>query len=176
MTTFAGLLASATPEYILLVEVQPMEILGSWTAAGGGLTNTYYCAFSTQIATSVVAGGLYRRLDAVKQNSTSLTSRASAALVDANLGSYFHDTANSRIYVSTSSGASPDTFPLVGAWFTLFFSTSAVDFSNQPLYAPLITGTLPTLVSEMPDALFGVSISETGTVELLNGEIGRAHV
>lgn len=167
---FAALLASQAPQFILLAEIQPMEPLQSWTAAGGGLTNTYYSVFSTQIATAIVAGGLYRRLDAVKQNATALTSRTSAALVDANLGSYFHDTANSRIYVSTTNGASPDTHALVGAWFTLFFATASPDFADRPLYAPLITGTLPTLVSEMPDALFGAVITESGSLDLLNGD------
>lgn len=168
--SYDALLASPAPAFVVLAEVQPMEVLGSWTAAGGGFTNTYYCAFSTQIATTIVAGGLYRRLDAVRQNATALTSRASIALVDANLGSYFHDTATNRLYVSTTSGATPDNFALVGAWFTLFFATSSIDFSDQPLYVPLITGDLPTLVSEMPDQLFGASISETGVLTLLNGD------
>jgi hypothetical protein len=40
---YDALLASATPDFVVLAEVQPMERLNSWTAAGGGLTNTYYC-------------------------------------------------------------------------------------------------------------------------------------
>jgi hypothetical protein len=150
---YDALLASATPDFVVLAEVQPMEPLAGWTAAGGGLTNTYYCAFLSQIATTVVAGGLYRRLDSVRQNATALTLRASAALVDANLGSYFLDTSTNRLYVSTNSGASPDTFALLGAWFTLFFSSTSVALSGQPLYAPMIAAALPTLTDELGDIL-----------------------
>jgi hypothetical protein len=162
------LLASAAPTFVVLVEPQPMEPLQAWTAAGGGLTNTWYASFETQVATAVLAGGLYRRLDFVRQNATTLTARTSAALVNANLGSYFHDTATSRIYVSTTSGASPELVALVGAWFTLFFATRSVSFADQPLYAPLVTGTLPTVSAEMPDALFGATYADTGDVSLLN--------
>lgn len=167
---YDALLASSTPDVVVLVEIQPMEVLNAWTAAGGGLTNTYYCTFNSQIQTSVVAGGLYRRLDSVRQNATSLTSRASAALVDANLGSYFHDTATNRLYVSTTSGASPDTFALLGAWFTIFVATTTVSLSGQPLYSPLVAGTLPTTVEEMPDTLFGATHRASGPISLLNGD------
>jgi hypothetical protein len=165
-----ALLASVTPEFVVLAEVQPMEILGAWTAAGGGLSNTYYCSFASQIQTDVVGGGIYRRLDEVRQNGTALTSRASAALVNSNLGSYFHDTANGRIYVSTTTGAHPDTFALLGAWFTLFFSTRAVTFSDQPVYAPIISGQLPAIEASMPDQLFGATITYSGSLSLLNGD------
>src|SRR6185436_16587462 len=46
---YDALLASATPDFVVLAEAQPMEMLGGWTAAGGGLTNTYYCTFLSQI-------------------------------------------------------------------------------------------------------------------------------
>src|SRR4051812_34274746 len=147
-----------------------MERLNGWTAAGGGLTNTYYCAFSTQIATTIVAGGIYRRLDSVRQNATALTLRASSALVDANLGSYFHDTATNRLYVSTTSGVSPDALAIVGAWFTLFLTSTSVSLSGQPLYTPIITDGLPTMTDEMPDTLFGAAFSASGPLTVLNGD------
>lgn len=166
-----SLIVSQSPDFVVLAEVQIMEPLAVWTAAGGGLTSTWYAAYSTQIATTIIGGGIYRRLDLVRQNATALISRASAALVDANLGSYFHDTANSRIYVSTAAGTHPDLAALIGVWFTLFFSTRSVSFTDaQPVYAPLITGTLPTLKSEMPDPLFGSITSDTGELGLLNGD------
>jgi hypothetical protein len=167
---YDALLASATPDFVVLAEVQPMERLNSWTAAGGGLTNTYYAAFSTQIATTIVAGGIYRRLDSVRQNATALTLRASSALVDANLGSYFHDTATNRLYVSTTSGVSPDALAIVGAWFTLFLTSTSVSLSGQPLYTPIITDGLPTMTDEMPDTLFGAAFSASGPLTVLNGD------
>lgn len=167
---YDALIDSEMPEFVVLMEVQPMEELKGWTAAGGGLTNTYYVSFTAFIATAVVAGGLYRRLDEVRYNATALTSRASAALVDANLGSYYFDTAASRLYVSLAGGVNPETATFVGAWFTLFFSTRGVSFSDQPLYYPLIDGDLPAESAEMPDSMFGSIVSDTGAVSLLNGD------
>ena len=168
---YTALLGEAVPEFVVLAEVQPMEPLQSWTAAGGGLTNTFYCSFVSHLlasAPTVLVGGLYRRLDFVRQDATTYTARASAALVDANLGSYFLDTATNRLYVSTTTGVTPDTFALVGAWFTLFFSSTSVSFSDQPLYSPLLTGSFPTISAEMPDTLFGSTISAAGSVSLIN--------
>lgn len=167
---YDAFIASHTQAAVVLAEVQPMERLGAWTAAGGGLTNTWYAAYSTQALTAFVSGGIYRRLDAVKQNATALTSRASAALVDANPGSYFHELASNRIYVHTTGSVHPDTVALVGAWFTLFFSTVAVSFSDQPGYWPILTDPLPAFVAEKPDPLFGASVSEDGALTLLNGD------
>lgn len=167
---FEELVASATPNFTVLVEPQPLDTLGPWTAAGGGLTNTYYTPFPSYIATDIVPGGLYRRLDVVKQNDVTLTLRSSAASVNAFLGSYYFDEALERLYVSTTSGNSPENFALVGAWFTLFFSTTSVREDGQPLYAPLVTGQLPTLSSEMPDTLFGSTIADSGSIEFLNGD------
>jgi hypothetical protein len=104
----------------------------------------------------------------VRQNATALTVRASAALVDANLGSYFLDTTTNRLYVSTTTGASPETFALLGAWFTLFLTTTTVALADQPLYSPILTGTLPTVGSEMPDSLFGAMLTDSGSLSLLN--------
>lgn len=167
---YDALLASHNPAFVVLAEVKPAERLNVWTAAGGGLTNTYYVSWVTQDATSIVPGGIYRRLDSVRQNDTALTSRASTALVNSNLGSYFYDTATSRIYISTTTGANPETFAFIGAWFTLFFSDVAVSFSDQPQYWPVITGSLPTFTSDMPDPLFGSTVSNAGALALMNGD------
>jgi hypothetical protein len=165
---YATAIVSDQVEVVTVVEVQAMERLGVWTAAGGGLTNTFYCTFLSQIQTSIVPGGIYRRLDSVKQNATALTSRASSALVDANLGSYFLDTPTNRLYVSTSTGANPDGFVHTGAWFTFFLATTSVSLSGQPLYSPVITGSLPTFTSEMPDPLFGATMAADGVLTILN--------
>lgn len=167
---YDALLVNVSPKPILLAEIRPAEALGVWTAAGGGLTNTYYVSWSRQFGTSIVSGGIYRRLDSVRQDDTALTSRASSALVDANLGSYFHDTAANRIYVSTTTGSSPNTFASVLAFFTVFVSDTSVEFSDQPLYWPLMTGTLPVFTEQFADLVFGVTASATGTISLLNGD------
>jgi hypothetical protein len=164
-----ALINSASADFIVLVEIQPMERLSVWTAVGGATPNVYYCDFPSQIATEA-GGGIYRRLDFVRQNSTPLTSLSSIAAVNGALASYYLDTSLNRLYVATTTGASPDTFALLGAWFTLFFSTSSVSLSGQPLYLPIVTGSLPTVTEEMPDSLFGSMVSETGEVSFLNGD------
>jgi hypothetical protein len=168
-------------DYVVLAEIQPMEPLRIWNAAGGGFTNTYYAPYASQIATTIVPGGIYRRLDSVKLNGIALTALGSIAAVDASAGSYFFDTTTSRIYVHTISGTTPEAFAIVGAWFSLFFSTSSVSFADQPLYAPIITGDLPVVRSEKPDFLFGSNVAVDGSVTLLNGDalfdrLSRAYV
>jgi hypothetical protein len=168
-TAYDALLASASPEFVVLVEAQAMEPLGVWTKEGA-FVNVYSCALAPFIATAVVPGGLYRRLDSVREDSTALTSRASAALVDANLGSYYYDAAAAKLYVATSTGSSPEVFAVLGAWFTVLLSTSTISFSDQPLYTPLLTGELPALESEMPDAMFGATSAAVGNLTILNGD------
>ncbi len=164
---YTALIASAAPDFVVLAEMQPMEPLQAWTAAGG-LPNTFYTTFRSHVQTSIVAGGIYRRLDVVRQDAMTLAVMGSAAAVDASLGSYYLDTAADRLYVSTTTGVTPDTFALVGAWFTLFFSNTSVSFSDRPLYNPLLIGTLPTITSEMPDTLFGAVISAAGSLSFIN--------
>jgi hypothetical protein len=167
---YIALLASNPPQYVVLAEVQVAEQLNVWTAAGGGFTNTFYTSWFRQDLTSIISGGIYRRLDFVRQNNVTYTSQSSIASVDANAGSYFHDTTTNRIYVRTVSGSNPNSFAFFGAWFTLFFSTSKIDFTDQPLYWPIISGQLPALRSEMPDLLFGSTINASGQLSLHNGD------
>lgn len=134
-----------------------------------GFPEVYGAPWSSDVQTSI-SGGLYRRLDQVRQNGTALTSRASKrAVLDTN-GSYYHDTANNIIYVSATNGANPNTFALIGAWFTLPLSTGHISFSDQPVYYPLVSGDLPVLVQEKPDILFGATMSDTGSVTFENGD------
>lgn len=165
---YTDLIASTAPTFVVLAEVQPMEVLGAWTALGGATPNVYSCAFALQVQTDVVAGGLGRELSSVRQNDVPLTLRTSIALVNSNLGSYYHSGAT--LYVSTTTGVSPDTFALLGAWFTLRFSTASIHFTDQPAYLPLLTGEFPTLTSERPDPVFGATITSAGAVTLLNGD------
>lgn len=161
------LIESVDADFVVLAEVQPMEMLSEWTASGGSFPNTYWAQFPSQIATDVVAGGLYRRLDEVRQDGIKLAQRSSSAQVDVNLGSYYLDP-NGILFVSTTTGAHPDTFALIGAWFTLFFATSSVRFADYPLYSPMLTGTFPTLTNEMPDLMAGSIVTDSGSLEILN--------
>jgi hypothetical protein len=120
--------------------------------------------------TAVVMGGIYRRLDSVKENGTAYMSRASIALVHANLGSYFHETATDTLYVSTTTGTTPNAFAFIGAWFTIFLATKDPLFTDQPLYEPRLTGMLPQLKGTKPDEMFGATVWGDGQLEISNAD------
>jgi hypothetical protein len=166
---YATFVASQAPEVVVLVEPQPMEVLGSWTLDDAP-SGTHYCTFASQIATNLIPGGLYRRLDVVRHNDVELTAQTSVANVRANAASYYLDTSTNRLYVHLTGGVSPNTVALVGAWFTLFFSMTRIDFSDQPLYHPRVAGELPAFMQERPDPLFGLTIADQGSVSLTNGD------
>ena len=84
----------------VLTECTAGERLKHWTAAGGGYTNTYY---ATTIA------GASRPVNAVNENGTALTERASIALTNSNAASWYWDRTNSRIYVHPTGSVSPYT-------------------------------------------------------------------
>lgn len=155
---------------VVLAEVQPAERLTAWTAAGGGHTDVYYKAWAVQAESDVVQGGVYRRLDSVKQNATALTSRADLAALDLASEGYFHDTTAGRIYVKTTTGAAPDSFAAILAVFTVFFATKAVDFVGGNLYEPRLTGPLPSVELATEDPLFGVKVNSQGDLVLSNAD------
>lgn len=164
----AALIERVDADFVVLAEIQPMEILSVWTPSGGSFPNVYWAVFNSQDATDVVKGGLYRRLDEVRQDNVKLSQRASVNDCNNNLGSYYYDVATGVLFVSTTTGVSPDTFEMMGAWFTIFFSTTSIAFSDFPLYTPMLTGTLPTVTEEMPDPLFGSIVASNGAIEIVN--------
>lgn len=168
-TAFTTWLARESGSRIVLCELQPAEALSGW-AAVGGTANTYSIAWSSIIQSDVVAGGVYRRLDFVRQNGTTLTERSSVAAVDANAGSYYFDEGAGLLYVHTTSGSDPDLFAFVGAFFSLFLATEPVDFVGGQLYEPRLTGALPEVRAEVDDPLFGVAIYPSGDVEVSNAD------
>lgn len=166
-STFAALIASATPAPIVLAELQPAQALGPFTLDSGVV---YRAPWPRIVQSDVIPGGLYRRLDVVRENATPYTAVASIAACQAAAGSYFYDAAADLVYLHTTTGGTPNAFAFIGVWFTLFMSTDTVTFSDQPLYSPRITGTLPSLVAERPDMVFGVTVSAEGQLQLLNGD------
>ena len=70
---FDALIASANPAFVLLAEIQAGERLGNWTLVSGAM---YWAPWTNVVATSVTPGGIYRRLDAVKQDAAVEIGRA----------------------------------------------------------------------------------------------------
>jgi hypothetical protein len=135
-----------------------------------GTSYAYEVGWNDVVQTSVTKGGIYRRLDSVWINDLELTSRASVTLVNSNLGSYYYDSANHVLYISTSRGNSPNSFAFVGVWFTIFLSTKDPRFADQPLYEPRLTGALPQLRATKPDELYGAAIWDDGSLEIANAD------
>ncbi len=154
---------------VVLAELQPAEKLTAWTAQGV-YTDVYQKSWASQAEADVVTGGVYRRLDSVEQNETSLTSRASLVALDAAASGYFHDSANSLIYVKTTTGSAPDTFAAVLALFTVFFATKPVDFVGGNLYEPRLTDPVPVVEMSTEDPLYGIKVYASGDLALSNAD------
>jgi len=131
MTTFAEAVAKVSSQKHLLFEVEPAEELWSWTKTGG-YTNVYEIAWAHHAATDVITGGLYRLLISIEEDGTALTERASIALVDANAGSWYHDSSAEKIYAHTTGSVDPDTLDMMAAIFRLHFSTSGRIYNVTP--------------------------------------------
>jgi hypothetical protein len=164
---YDALIASNAPQFVVLVEPQPAERLGPFVLDSG---HVYKLTWPQYVQTSVVSGGLYRRLDGVRENGTAYTEVFSVPACEALAGSYYFYPTDNILYVHTTTGSNPKVFAFVGAWFTLPLSTATISFSDQSVYYPLVTGALPSWQAEMPDDLFGVTTSDTGQVSLLNGD------
>jgi hypothetical protein len=168
-TTFADWLAEVVTDRTVLCELQPAEVLTGWAAVGGATPNVYSIAWAAVIDTSRIPGGVYRRFDAVQINGTTLTARASVALVNANLGSSYFDEAASLLYVSTATGTDPDLWAAVAAFFSLFVATSPKDFVAGQLWEPRLTGQLPTVAGTVEDPFTPAKTVTDGTIVLVNG-------
>lgn len=88
MTTYAEAVEKISSRKHLLLEVEPKNELWNW-ALMGGKSNTYEITWSHFAATSIIKGGLYRRLIGVEEDGAALTERATIALVEANVNSWY---------------------------------------------------------------------------------------
>ncbi len=168
--TLADWLASVSVDRVVLAEIQPAEALtGTWTAQGPTNPQVYAYTWPSFIQTGVIPGGLYRRLDEVRQNGTLLAAQGSVAACQSVLGSYYYDQSAGTLYVSTTTGSSPAVFASVAAFFTLFVATAPMDFVGDRLYEPLLTGVLPAVSSEAQDAFTPVTSIAEGVLDLVNG-------
>lgn len=165
--TFQQWADDPSQDRIVLAEIQPAEQVGAFTLNSGVV---YQVSWKKYVQTTVIGGGLYRRLDSVRENGTVYSSQSSIVNCQANAGSYFYDSANDLLYVHTTTGSAPDTFSFIGTWFTIFTSTQDPKFTDQPIYEPRLTGTLPKVTGEKPDELFGATIFSEGQLTVANGD------
>jgi hypothetical protein len=137
-----------------------------WTSESPTYPNTYSLTLSPYIASSIVAGGVYRDINGVRENATDYTERVSIALVDANASSWYYDEANTTMYVRTSTGSDPDTFASILVFFAIMGSTSAKALVR--LFEPMLVGELPVVSLEAEDIIFGIKALEEGNLDWQN--------
>jgi hypothetical protein len=174
--TFAELIAASDRRLVVLAELNPHERLIGWTKTGGR-THVYQVSAAPVFQESVVTGGVYRKLDHVRENrSTFYTVAASVAACDAAAGSYYWDTTAGVLYVHTSGGGSPATYTAVFACWRLFCASTGLvldltpgDSATGVYFHPWLEGSIPRLSSVRPDLRFGATLTPTGDVSLTNG-------
>lgn len=168
-TTFAELIATPYSEKVFLAEIKPGQQVTAWTATGG-LTNTYEASYLNETVTLADSSTetIRKSVVAVELDGTALTVRASTALVDANAGSYFHDTANSLLYVHAPDSGTP-AHHVVIAYFWLYFATKGIVL-NSVFYEPYIAASgIPSINKRLSELHYGTTEIGSGSVVLLNG-------
>lgn len=173
-TTWADLITRQASEKIVLVEVNVGQWFEGWVAAGGGLTNTYKVAVTQQPLIHS-----FRTITSLMEDgTTAYTSRASAALVDANAASFYHDVASGYLYVRPPVGEDPREHMLVGE-FTLYYCGGAPGFSrtHKPIvldghrYHPLIADDgVPAITQALQSPFVGSAQVGGGELRFVNAE------
>lgn len=115
-TTFAGLSLKPNAQKDFLVIAKPKERLENWTKTGGK-TNVYEIAWANIYTVSTDYGDIWRDIDKVEHDGVALDLESSTATVDANDGSYWHDSANDKLYIHTTDSSDPDS---AGTFIVLF--------------------------------------------------------
>lgn len=151
MSVLTDALAHPHIKRILLAEITAGEHLKFWTLNSG---STYYATANNQVAD-------------VKEDGTSLVSRASIALVDANPGSYFYDAAADRVYVKTSGSDSPYGYTLQ-AIVQFYFSNHPKIFNSQ-LYESMLSST-PGISLRVQRKFTGIPQIGGGSIGLVNSD------
>lgn len=191
--TYAKLLQQQAPGLIVVAQIGIHERVVSWTATSGR-SITYEAtieqrpsAHNVKTITAVkVAQQETLSTDATPVSNeptvraitpTSLTSRASVALVDANPGSFHFDPATSILYVSMSDSGSPLARYILAA-FTLYVTTGDPFTAGAPFvdtdgnqYWPYLAG-VPSTRKAVTDPFFGVVQQGTATLVLAGASGG----
>lgn len=174
-TTYAQLLADKAPGCQILAQVGAFELITSWTAAGGGYTNTWKKTITQRqhihnfrtIRTVTFGDPALNPPVAV-----TLAVQTSIANVDANLGSFYFDASASILYVSLAAAANPNNQKAY-AGFNLYFSTGDphqagrcfIEETTQTVYYPYICEA-PGTTKALEDPFIGSITTGTATLGL----------
>ena len=169
-TTFNNLIATPVSKKIFLVEVNPAQEQGGWTLTALQ-TYTYETSFLNETITLAdnTTETIRKVVSSIEEDGTALTEQSSIATVEANASSYWHDTANGKLYVHCSDGADPDTHTII-CFFWLYFATHGIVL-NDKYYEPyLATRSIPSLNQKNSSVHWGTSTIGFGSVKLLNNK------
>ena len=160
---FEKLILKSKPKLIFLIEANPLMELTGWALTSGV---TYESAFDE--------GGA--ALDAVYENGTALAVKTSIETVEGTAGSYWHDTANKKVYIHTTGGDNPIN-ALITASFWLYFTTWQVGATiyNGNYYLPLVAADgIPDISQAIQPYYEGTFAISSGTANLINAKIRKA--
>lgn len=188
--TFAQFEQQQAPEPLVIVHVRAHELVTTWTKTGG--RSIVYQAPVVQYDTVLNV----RRVDRVSVSDpstlvetqiyigpsdtptmntvevTSLTQRATVALVDSNPGSFFHDLAAGVLYVSMIDGSAPAAKVIYCGFLLKFGPGRSADGSDYKdgdgdVAFPYLEG-VPQITKSVGSAFFGVIQGGTGTLALIS--------
>lgn len=164
ITTWTELAALPNTQKDFLTILIPKKRYQNWTKTGGA-TNVYHISFASLFEASSDFGDTFRAISSVEHDETELTLKTSIATVDATAGTYWHDTANSLLYIHTTDSANPNSVnTYIVVFFELYISSGlgingkGKIFSNI-YYEPLMDASnLPQADYEQTDIVSGITI------------------
>jgi hypothetical protein len=168
-TTFAGLIAAPQSEKVFLCEIRPGELVSNFTLTGGQ-TYTYEIPYLNETVTLADASTetVRKSVVACELDGTALTAKTSIATVEGTAGTYWHDTANSLLYVHPPDDGTPNHHTVV-AYFWAYYATKGIVLDSR-YYEPYIAEDgIPSISQESQEVHWGASQISSGSVVLLNG-------
>jgi len=149
-------------DVVVIAEFTPSIVPSGWIRHGTH-TLSFTVAVPKLTQTSVIKGGVYRKVTSVSENGELLTECATAALCNASAGSWFLDT-DDTLYVRPTTDTDPDLITAMQVFVTYYTATKGVVLDNGIYYHPWLVAELPQFVTAVEDLVFGVKASASGTI------------
>lgn len=167
-TTFAELIAAPLSEKVFLVELKLAEEATGFTLTSGK-TYTYELAYLNETVT--LADGstetIRKAVVACEIDGVAATAKTSIAEVEATAGTYWHDTANSLLYVHVADDTSPTNNTVI-VYFWAYFATKGIVLDSR-YYEPYIASNgIPALSQASQQIHWGASQISSGEIVLIN--------
>ncbi len=170
ITTFASLITTPDTQKVVLAEISVREdVIEGWAQVSAPNDNAWSTSYLYETITLTHGGSskILKSVTAMQADSTVLTAQSNLADVHSNSNSYWHDTANSILYVNV--GGNPETtVDVLLTAFTLYFATEGKDL-NSVYYEPYIMAA-PNISQDTESLLSGFSVISAGDLVLNNND------